>query len=34
MPCYTPVHKGQMLLPVDFDKQIQPGSIEFALEKM
>ena len=31
MPRYKPVHKGHMLLPVDFDKQIQPGSFEFAL---
>jgi len=31
MPRYKPVHKGLKLLPVDFDKQIQPGSFEFAL---
>ena len=31
MPRFKPVHKGLKLLPVDFDKQIQPGSFEFAL---
>ena len=31
MPRYKPVHKGLKLLPVDFDKQVQPGSFEYAL---
>lgn len=31
MPRFKPVHKGLKLLPVDFDRQIQPGSFEFAL---
>lgn len=31
MPRYKPVHQGLKLLPVDFDKQIQPGSFEYAL---
>lgn len=31
MPRYKPVHKGLKLLPVDFDKQVQPGSFEHAL---
>ena len=31
MPRFKPVHKGLKLLPVDFEKQIQPGSFEFAL---
>ncbi len=31
MPRFKPVHKGLKLLPVDFDKQIQAGSFEFAL---
>jgi len=30
MPRYKPVHKGLKLLPVDFDKQVQPGSFEHA----
>jgi hypothetical protein len=32
MPRFKPVHKGLKLLPVDYDKQIQSGSFEFALE--
>lgn len=31
MPRYKPVHKGLMMLPVDFEKQVQPGSFEHAL---
>ena len=31
MPRYKPVHKGLKLLPVDFDRQVQPGSFEHAL---
>jgi transposase len=31
MPRFKPIHKGLKLLPVDFDKQIQPGSFEYAL---
>jgi len=31
MPRFKPVHKGLKLLPVDFDKQLQPGSFEHAL---
>lgn len=31
MPRYKPVHQGLKLLPVDFDKQVQPGSFEYAL---
>ena len=31
MPRYKPIHKGLKLLPVDFDRQIQPGSFEHAL---
>lgn len=31
MARYKPVHKGLKLLPVDFDKQVQPGSFEHAL---
>ncbi|MDP2832770.1 MAG: transposase [Pseudomonadota bacterium] len=31
MPRFKPVHKGLKLLPVDFDRQIQPGSFEHAL---
>lgn len=31
MPRFKSVHKGLKLLPVDFDKQIQPGSFEHAL---
>src|SRR5574340_636152 len=31
MPRYKPVHKGLKLLPVDFDKQVRPGSFEHAL---
>jgi len=31
MPRFKPIHKGHMLLPVDFDRQIQPGSFEHAL---
>lgn len=31
MPRYKPVHQGLKLLPVDFDKQVQPGSFEHAL---
>jgi hypothetical protein len=26
MARYKPIHKGMKLLPVDFDRQIQPGS--------
>jgi transposase len=31
MPRFTPVHQGLKLLPVDFDTQGQPGSVEHAL---
>jgi len=31
MPRFKPVDQGPKLLPVDFDKQIQPGSFEHAL---
>lgn len=31
MPRFKPVHKGLKLLPVDFDKQVMPGSFEHAL---
>nr|WP_240754745.1 transposase [Parasulfuritortus cantonensis] len=31
MARYKPVHKGLKLLPVDFEKQVQPGSFEHAL---
>jgi len=31
MPRFKPIHKGMKLLPVDFDRQIQPGSFEHAL---
>ena len=31
MPRFKPIHKGMKLLPVDFDRQIQPGSFEYAL---
>ena len=31
MPRFKPVHKGLKLLPVDFERQIQPGSFEYAL---
>ncbi|MEW6037541.1 MAG: IS1182 family transposase [Pseudomonadota bacterium] len=31
MPRFKPVHQGLKLLPVDFDRQIQPGSFEHAL---
>ncbi len=31
MARFKPIHKGLKLLPVDFDRQIQPGSFEYAL---
>ncbi len=31
MPRFKPVHQGLKLIPVDFDRQIQPGSFEYAL---
>jgi transposase len=31
MPRFKPVHKGLKLLPVDFDRQVLPGSFEHAL---
>ncbi len=31
MPRFKPIHQGLKLLPVDFDKQVQPGSFEYAL---
>ncbi|MDA3877229.1 MAG: IS1182 family transposase [Halothiobacillus sp.] len=31
MPRYKPIHKGLKLLPVDFERQVQPGSFEHAL---
>ena len=31
MPRYKPEHKGMMLLPVDFERQVIPGSCEHAL---
>ena len=30
MARFKPVHRGLKLLPVDFDKQLQPGSFEHA----
>lgn len=34
MPRFKPVHQGQKLIPVDFDRQIQPGTFEFALRHL
>src|SRR4051812_39438712 len=31
MARFKPIHKGLKLLPVDFDRQVLPGSFEFAL---
>ena len=31
MPRFKPIHKGLKLLPVDFDRQVIPGSFEYAL---
>jgi transposase len=31
MPRFKPIHRGLKLLPVDFNKQVQPGSFEYAL---
>ena len=31
MPRFKPVHRGLKLLPVDFDRQVQSGTFEFAL---
>ena len=31
MPRFKPIHRGLKLLPVDFDKQVQSGSFEYAL---
>ena len=31
MPRFKPVHQGLKLLPVDFERQVQPGTFEFAL---
>jgi transposase len=31
MPRFKPIHKGLKLLPVDFDRQVLPGSFEHAL---
>jgi transposase len=31
MARFKPVHRGLLMLPVDFDKQVQPGSFEHAL---
>jgi transposase len=31
MPRFKPVHRGLKLLPVDFDRQVQAGTFEFAL---
>ena len=31
MARYKPIHKGLKLLPVDFDRQVIPGSFEHAL---
>jgi transposase len=31
MPRYKPIHTGLKLLPAGFDRQIQPGSFEYAL---
>jgi transposase len=31
MPRFKPIHQGLKLLPVDFEKQVQPGSFEHAL---
>lgn len=34
MPRFKPIHQGMKLLPVDFDRQIQPGTFEFALRHL
>jgi transposase len=34
MPRFKPIHQGLKLLPVDFDRQIQPGTFEFALRHL
>ncbi len=34
MPRFKPIHKGLKLLPVDFDRQIQPGTFEYALRHL
>ena len=34
MARFKPVHKGLKLLPVDFDRQVVPGSFEYALCKL
>ena len=31
MAQFKPIHKGLKLLPVDFDRQVLPGSFEYAL---
>ena len=31
MARFKPIHKGLKLLPVDFDRQVLPGSFEYAL---
>ena len=31
MARFKPIHKGLKLLPVDFDRQVTPGSFEYAL---
>ena len=31
MPRFKPIHRGLKLLPVDFDRQVLPGSFEHAL---
>ena len=31
MARFKPIHKGLKLLPVDFDRQVIPGSFEYAL---
>ncbi len=31
MARFKPIHKGLKLLPVDFDRQVLPGSVEYAL---
>jgi transposase len=33
-PCYKPVDRGPMLLPVVLEEQIQPGTFEFALDRL
>jgi hypothetical protein len=34
MPRYKPVDRGPMLVPVVLEEQIQPGTFEFALDRL